>query len=100
MQDAKLFQSVISPKGDKNLLIVEDHNYLYRNSIHLQRADTPCLRKVVGQPVDGITSRPHSGSPRGAENIGHLDKSRQLHTLKAWQPHGNTLHGEAEFSPL
>jgi hypothetical protein len=28
MQNAKIFQSVISPKGTKNLLIVEDHTTL------------------------------------------------------------------------
>jgi hypothetical protein len=35
------------------------HHHLYRNSIHLQRADNPCLREVIGQHADGRAWKPH-----------------------------------------
>ena len=35
------------------------HHHLYRNSIHLQRADNPCLREVIGQHADGRAWQPH-----------------------------------------
>jgi hypothetical protein len=35
------------------------HHHLSRNSIHLQRADNPCLREVVGQHADGRAWKPH-----------------------------------------
>ena len=34
------------------------HHHLYRNSIHLQRIDNPCLREVVGQYTDGRAWQP------------------------------------------
>jgi hypothetical protein len=58
-------------------------------------------QEVFGQPVDGITSQPHSGYPWwGTEHIGNLGQLRQPPMLKAWHPHGNTPAGRANFYSL
>jgi len=50
---------VIARYWHTSLRVRLPHHHLYRNSIHLQRADNPCLREVIGQHTDGRAWKPH-----------------------------------------